>query len=273
MYRFQHSSLFKQREDCRMKRASIPPERKKLMNAADMLRAPRTRLLVSVRNLAEALLARAADVDLIDVKEPRLGSLAAALPVDLQEIASELPQGTPLSAALGELYGEHLRPAQLPPAFRFGKIGLAHAASSDWQHCLLQYHRQFHTATKPVAVIYADYSACRAPAPESILQFAAEQNMKAVLIDTYFKDGQTVLDVLSQQRLSELLQKAREAQMTSVLAGSLSKAELTTALQLHPDYVAVRGAVCEHDRQSEISARKIREFRHLLCSHEDIAFR
>jgi hypothetical protein len=72
-----------------------------------------TRLLVSVRNAWEAGEALAGGADLIDVKEPRRGSLGAASPatwLDVRQALSraalkEEPQtgSVPLSAALGEL--------------------------------------------------------------------------------------------------------------------------------------------------------------------------
>ncbi len=61
------------------------------------------RLLVSVRNSEEAAVALAAVVDLIDVKEPRSGSLGAAT-VDVIDGVLRLVNGhRPVSVALGEL--------------------------------------------------------------------------------------------------------------------------------------------------------------------------
>ncbi|MEX0712176.1 MAG: (5-formylfuran-3-yl)methyl phosphate synthase, partial [Pirellulales bacterium] len=49
-----------------------------------------TKLLVSVRSLAEARLALAAGVDLIDLKEPARGSLGALDPAVARQIVRSL---------------------------------------------------------------------------------------------------------------------------------------------------------------------------------------
>ena len=62
-----------------------------------------TRLLVSVRDASEALAALRGGAALIDVKEPRLGSLGAATPEVWREVRRVVPTEVPCSAALGEL--------------------------------------------------------------------------------------------------------------------------------------------------------------------------
>ena len=62
-----------------------------------------TRLLVSVRDADEAALALTAGVDLIDVKEPRAGSLGAASPAVVRAVLDRVAGRVPVSAALGEL--------------------------------------------------------------------------------------------------------------------------------------------------------------------------
>jgi uncharacterized protein (UPF0264 family) len=75
-----------------------------------MPRHARTRLLVSVRSAAEARLAVAAGVDLIDIKEPRAGSLGAVSRETLHAILRELlPETLPDGWSAAQL--ERLRQA------------------------------------------------------------------------------------------------------------------------------------------------------------------
>ena len=64
------------------------------------------RLLVSVRNQAEALLAAESGVDFIDLKEPREGALGGLPVLDIQAIVSTLRAhgiALPISATIGDL--------------------------------------------------------------------------------------------------------------------------------------------------------------------------
>ena len=59
-------------------------------------------LLVSVRSEAEVAAALAGGADLIDAKEPALGSLGPVGGAELLAIAARVPETVPLSAALGD---------------------------------------------------------------------------------------------------------------------------------------------------------------------------
>ena len=61
------------------------------------------RLLVSVVDAAEARLAVAGGVDIVDVKNPAEGSLGAPAPGVIAQVRDVVPAELPLSAALGDL--------------------------------------------------------------------------------------------------------------------------------------------------------------------------
>ncbi len=135
------------------------------------------RLLVSVRNSEEAAVALAAGVDLIDVKEPRSGSLGAATVGVIDGVLRLVNGHRPVSVALGELVDNaairanqlatHCR--QFPPAF--AKIGLARCADrTRWQHELQAAFACLDNETVRVAVAYADLDAARSPEPGTILK-------------------------------------------------------------------------------------------------------
>jgi uncharacterized protein (UPF0264 family) len=60
------------------------------------------RLLVSVRSAEEVAPALAGGADIIDAKEPELGSLGPVAPERLRAIVTQLPEETELSVALGD---------------------------------------------------------------------------------------------------------------------------------------------------------------------------
>jgi len=225
-----------------------------------------TRLLVSVRNTAEASMAAAAGTDLIDLKDPSAGALGAVATADWPHLRAAVPPSLPMSVALGEL-GDAELAARLPQAgrFQFAKIGLAGWRSRpDWRQKLAHAWSLLPAAVTRVAVAYADEHLAAAPPPEAILEAATTLSAGALLIDTCGKQGGSLLDLLEASRLHGLCRRARRAGLLVVLAGSLRRDQLAAALAFRPDYVAVRGAVCRPDRTGTLVESLVREWAEAL---------
>jgi uncharacterized protein (UPF0264 family) len=216
-------------------------------------------LLVSVRNVAEARVAMESGVDLIDVKEPHRGALGACDRQTIIEIAAEVAGRVPVSVALGELRDLDATQQHLAmPGIRFAKFGLAGMRDfADWKRRLVDAWANLSEHVSPVAVIYADADAARAPAVTEIVDVARASRCGAVLLDTFQKDGRNVLDHLSEAEIRALSQRLHKAEMLIVVGGSLDDETIPIIAQLGVDYVAVRGAACKHSRTSEIDARRI----------------
>jgi len=211
------------------------------------------KLLVSVRDAAEARAALQGGADLIDVKEPDRGPLGAADAATIDAVVAEA-QPVLTSAALGEL-GEGRSLAGVAHAPDFAKFGLAGCAADDawplrWQRAILELPAR----TKPVAVGYADWSAAAAPPPAEIVAAARELSCAAILIDTHDKQAGTLLDCWTLDEIAQLLSAAREAQMLAVVAGGLTASDLARVAPLGPDYVGVRGAACRGGRSGMLDA-------------------
>lgn len=233
-----------------------------------------TQLLVSVRSLDEALDAFEAGADLIDLKEPSAGSLGRVTDAVALEVSARLREWVPLSMALGELLADlpaagttQADPFALPDAISFAKLGLAGCAAinrwpSRWEAAV----RRLPATCAPVAVIYADWEVTFSPAPETVLEWATRLGCRALLIDTYEKKGATVFEYLPLNRLAQLIASARSRQLLSVLAGSLTLDTARQALHLAPDFVAVRGAVCDGPRHARLVPEKVRQWKALCRS-------
>lgn len=228
--------------------------------------AHKTKLLVSVRNLEEALLAAAAGVDIVDLKEPSAGALGGADVETWQAVAAALGGQTMLSAACGELRELAVAPGtrattlarQLPRVMRYAKLGLAGCADHpEWRTTWLSVQRELSDGTDLVAVAYADHARAESPAPAAVAAWAIEARAPVMLVDTYAKAGGSLLDWLSVAELKALLKKLREAGIQSVLAGSLSEQHLPTVFALAPDYIGVRGAVCDGARTNALDPAKL----------------
>ena len=229
-----------------------------------------TRLLVSVRSLHEARLAAEAGAHLIDLKEPRHGSLGRVGFEVARSISEALAHRRPLSMALGELADyhecEHRVGHSIPPGIVFAKLGLAHCAGvPDWPARWRKANQALPLECQAVAVIYADWRQAAAPCPGSILDEAVANGCRALLIDTWNKAAGDLFAHFASTEIEELLRRARQDGLITVLAGSLSMANVAEPLKLSPDYLAVRGAVCDGPRDGELCASKVLQWSNLLC--------
>ncbi|HUE75078.1 MAG TPA: (5-formylfuran-3-yl)methyl phosphate synthase [Pirellulaceae bacterium] len=225
----------------------------------------RVKLLVSVRNGAEAASALAGGANVIDIKEPDRGALGAADPQVWREVLDTVAGRAPVSAALGELFAADASSASVQDlaaqtaGLAFAKVGLAGATTIGdwpalWKHSLAALP---HTVL-PVAVAYADWQSAAAPPPEEVIDRGAESGCALVLFDTFTKSGGCLLDHLPPATLARLMHRAAQRSLKVVLAGSLSLSLLPRVLPLSPALIAVRGAACRGNRSSAIDADQVR---------------
>jgi uncharacterized protein (UPF0264 family) len=202
-------------------------------------------LLVSVRSAAEARVALAAGAGVIDVKDPSRGSLGRADESILAAVLDAVGGARPVSAAMGELadWPEDKFPP-LPGRIAFVKWGLA--AADDWAVRAGRLRRQIEgqTPCRVVLTAYADHERASAPSPREVCQQAARGGFSVLLIDTFIKDGRTLLDWLPMREVSGLVAACRDAGVRIALAGGLSARDVEALRPLRPDWFAVRGAAC-----------------------------
>ena len=231
-----------------------------------------TQLLVSVRSAMEAEAARRGGAALIDVKEPAHGSLGRATDRAIADVVRVMAGRRPVSAALGELLatlGDVWPPDDMPLTFvKWGLAGYGGSGAAVWRSKLLLAVRgleERQPSCRAVAVAYADWQRARAPMPEEICDFAIEHSTGAFLIDTWLKDGSTLLDWLSLHEIEYLQERCHVAGVPMALAGSLGPAQIRTLLPLRPDWIAVRGAACRgNQRGAPVDEGEVRRLAELL---------
>ncbi|HLN32224.1 MAG TPA: (5-formylfuran-3-yl)methyl phosphate synthase [Gemmataceae bacterium] len=220
-----------------------------------------TELLVSVRSVSEAESALDAGAAIIDVKEPARGSLGRADQQVVEAVVEVVGGRVPVSAALGELLE-----APLPFPIRglnYVKWGLAACGQHiDWPECLTNAAASLRKATplcRMVTVAYADWERANSPAPDAVCAFACAHEGGVFLLDTWRKDGSTLLDWLRAAEVCRLAQCCKEAGVRVALAGSLGLAQIPCLLPAEPDWIAVRGAVCKKGmRNTAIDPGRVR---------------
>jgi (5-formylfuran-3-yl)methyl phosphate synthase len=232
------------------------------------------RLLISVRSAEEAGTALTAGADIIDAKEPSLGSLGAVSASVLLQICQRIPADRPLSVALGDvtsapevLQGIATVPRSLRPA-TYLKLGFAGVTEPETVHQLLRLALEMVAGESIaiVAVAYADAVNAVSLPPEILCHIAQDAGVLGILFDTYQKSDGNLLTWLDQSRLVALLAMARAGGLLTAVAGGLGLAELSTVRELEPHIVGFRGAACEHGREGELSENRIRLIRRRLSS-------
>lgn len=218
-----------------------------------------TKLLISVRNAAEAQIAIAGGADLIDVKEPTRGSLGAADLASIEAVVRQVAGRVPLSAALGELLLGSSLPAAFSGRLQFAKFGLSGCSlQADWPARWQQAISQLPRGVTPVAVAYADWQGAFAPDPWQVLAHAKQVGCGAMLLDTFDKSQGSLMQHCTTVELTQLFITVQRNGLQCVVAGSLGLGEIAQLLPLAPDYVAVRGAACIGDRTGRLHAERVR---------------
>jgi uncharacterized protein (UPF0264 family) len=230
------------------------------------------RLLVSVRSAAEAGVARDSGADIIDAKEPSAGPLGPVAPDVLRAILRALAPEVPVGVAMGDMRDPSAlcaavsRLAPVPrPAPLFIKVGFAGVASpARIVEALRQAVEAAAALPAPAAVIaaaYADSDGAGSAAPDAISDAAITAGAGGVLIDTWEKNGFTLLDRLTVPELSRWVVRMRSAGMLTALAGSLGQDAIAMLAEADPDVVGVRGAVCSGGRGGTLDPCRLRLLR------------
>jgi uncharacterized protein (UPF0264 family) len=221
-------------------------------------------LLVSVRNAMEARIAVRYGAGLIDVKEPRHGSLGKASRDAIEQVVRAVDGHVPASAALGELI-DGPDAADLPPGVALAKLGMSGCVGNDaWRDRWRRALQRFPRGIAPVAVAYADWRTARAPSPQEILEVGAELGCAVLLVDTFDKSWGGLLDHWPLGDLADFVAQVRKRGLRVVLAGSLTPEAIPKIAALGPDFVAVRGAVCQQCREGRLMGSRVRRLVRLL---------
>jgi uncharacterized protein (UPF0264 family) len=216
------------------------------------------KLLVSVVDDAEARLAVAGGVDVVDVKNPAEGSLGAPAPGVVAQVRGALPAELPLSAAIGDLPGLPGTAALAAlGAARSGadyvKVGLWGASTEDVAVAVLRAATDAVAGEAAVvAVTYAD--AVRVPSrplpPRRPVAAARRAGASGCLLDTSVKDGRGLLSWLAPEELADLVAEAHDAGLEMGLAGELRAEDLPAVRATGADIAGVRSAACRDGRRT-----------------------
>ncbi len=211
------------------------------------------RLLVSVKNRAEALEAVEGGGHIIDVKNPDEGALGANFPWVIRQVREVVPEGIDVSATIGDLpnlpgasslaaLGATVSGADYVKTSLFGVKTTSEAAFLIGEVCRAT--KEQNKATKVIAAGYADYEKIGCLSPLEVPEIAHKAGADGAMIDVNVKTHGGLFELLSEEELRKFVSDSHELGLTVSLAGSLDRGDMAKVFSLGADIVGVRRAVC-----------------------------
>ncbi len=231
------------------------------------------KLLVSPIDAKEAIAAAAGGADIVDVKNPKEGSLGANFPWVIAEVRRGLPKRVELSATIGDL---DFKPGTASlAAYGVARLDVDYVKAGFYgitsEGQALEMGRALKkaisgTRSKLVIAGYADHGEVGAMDPFSLPEIARRVDACCVMMDTARKNGKSLLQCVSADAVEDFVTELRNSGLMSALAGSLGFKDIETLREIRPDIVGVRGLACSNgDRnRGRISAERVRAVKAII---------
>jgi uncharacterized protein (UPF0264 family) len=228
------------------------------------------KLLVSPINPTEAKAALDGGADIVDVKNPKEGSLGANFPWMIRAVIEAIESKKPVSATIGDF---NFKPgtaslAALGAATSgadYIKIGLYDIQTTDQAEELLsnvvKSIKEYDPNKFAVAAAYADYRRINSISPLLLPEVGVKVGADVVMIDTGIKDGKSLFEFMGEEELTRFVDDARDLGLTTALAGTIKFEDLDVLRRINPDILGIRGVVCGGDRNAEIKQELVEEFK------------
>ncbi len=211
------------------------------------------KLLISPTDEKEASEAIAGGADIIDVKNPREGTLGANFPWVIKQIKRITPPNVELSCTLGDASNH-------PGAMALAALGAATTGvdyiktglqgvrnkkdAVDLMTNISRAVREYDRRIRVVVVGYADAERADSVNPLEIPGIAQEAKLDVAMIDTAVKDRKSIFEFLANDQLSDFVARSHRFGLAAAIAGSLRREDLRTVSELGTDIVGLRAAAC-----------------------------
>lgn len=201
------------------------------------------RLLVSVRDPAEALVALDGGAAVIDLKEPAAGALGAVSPETIVAALVAVAGRRPVSATTGDhpadAVGPSLAAARVVAATGVDIVKTGLMPGPLRADIVAALGGALARSHRLVAVLFADFGYDRA-----LLPMLAAAGFRGVILDTAAKSSGRLRDHLPLAELAAFVGEAHDLGLLAGLAGSLRQDDLAALAPLRADVLGVRGAAC-----------------------------
>ncbi len=220
---------------------------------------------MSIINPREADIIMHTKVDIVDIKDPSRGSLGIPNIDLLIDVATKICNVYECSTALGDLTG--INPLISYTAFAISSIGLNYIKAGlevkdkdigmEIGRSIIEGVSLSSKKSKIVLVGYADYLRINSIDPISIAEIAYRVGADGIMIDTRIKDGKNTFQFLDDSYLEKFVSLARNYNLFTAIAGSLSIEHICKAIEIGFDVIGFRGAACNGGRMGSVSRDRI----------------
>ncbi len=230
------------------------------------------KLLISPKDEEEALEAIKGGADIIDVKNPKEGSLGANFPWVIKRIKEITPEDREVSAAIGDFQNipGTASLAALGAAVSgadYVKIGLYGLNSEDdaikLAGSVVKSVKGYNNKIRVVVAGYADFYRINSISPILIPKIGKKSGADFVMLDTAIKDDKKLFDHMSINKLENFVKDSHKYGISAALGGSLSESDVVPLCRIGVDVIGIRGAACDgNDRfDGRIRAERVKKLK------------
>lgn len=222
-----------------------------------------TGMLASVNSLAEARLVLAEKVDIIDLKEPALGSLGALDIKVVKNCVAAVNGQCPVSATIGDL---PMQPelifnavnAMAETGVNYVKIGFfpnGDVTRVIEKLVLIAPHINL------IAVLFADTN------PDfTLIDRLDTTGFRGIMLDTLDKTKGPLTSMITTTEIERFVSHVKSMGIVCGLAGSLKLEDIPLLIPYQPDYLGFRGALCDqHQRAGRLNAQSVQKIKQTIA--------
>lgn len=224
-----------------------------------------TKLLISVKNAHEAMLASQAGANFIDLKDPEVGALGSLNDLDTLAILQAVPKDAAVSATIGDTHDSwQSQIAMIKHKITLGltliKLPVSHFIHRiEYQNALKQLTKEH---IKLIGVFFADEEV-----NVSATAWLANLGFYGAMLDTKHKQNH-LLSAITTEKLTAFVNLCKFNQLEIGLAGALRLEYIEDLMQYQVGYLGFRSGVCEAgNRKSDLLPHKVQEISEKLCEY------
>ncbi len=224
-----------------------------------------TRLLISVKNVEESLHAMYAGASIIDLKDPAVGALGALAAEEVERVMAVLGNHVLTSATVGENHSSIDALVSDIKLYAGMGVHFVKIAVSDLllnQEFFIEMKQLTSHGTRLVAVFFADKKI-----DFSLLPKLQACGFRGAMLDTQQKK-QSIVDLQPKHILENFTAICKQHNLMSGLSGSVSLQHLSALVSIGPDFIGMRGGVCDLDNRTlGLSQKKVEAANAMLLKY------
>jgi len=234
-----------------------------------------TGMLASVSNLQEAKIALRENVDIIDLKDPSQGALGAVATEVAEEVVEFVSGQCLVSATIGDLPMQATLIAEAITTMAATGVDIIKVGVFDdlTDEVIASLQEQAIRGVKGidgkqftiVIVFFVD----KGLDLEKISDLA-KAGIRGVMLDTADKTKGNLRSHMQDKEIESFVSHTRSYGLLAGLAGSLKASDIAPLLELEPDYLGFRGALCQdHSRIQALNSSSVRIIRSLITNAKE----